>query len=82
MGDTWSGQPLAAADVVTGALHYRVHDVDSGELLAFGTARGSSALAAIVSHYRRVESAYPGRHLVLRQYTAPAGEGFAQHVGP
>lgn len=82
MADAWSGEPLAAAEVVTGDIHYRIHDVDGGELLGFGTAQGSSALATVVSHYRRIESAHPGRHLVLRQYTAPAGGQFDRHVGP
>ncbi|MET9509409.1 hypothetical protein ABZX62_13145 [Streptomyces flavidovirens] len=69
MTDTWNGEPLADAKSVNEDIHYRIHDVDTGALLVFGTGRGG-ALGAVVAHCRRVEDAHPGRRLVIRAYDA------------
>jgi len=81
MVDVWNGEPLAVAKVVKDDIHYRVHDVDTGELLGFGTARGGS-LASMTAHCRRIEDAHPGRHLVIRQYDQPAGPQHPRPAGP
>lgn len=80
MADTWDGDPLADANVLKVDVHYRIHDVDTGKLLGFGTAlRG--VLGAMTEHCRRVADANPGRFLVVRQYDRPAGPQFENEAG-
>ncbi|CAM2813887.1 hypothetical protein ACH4LN_32240 [Streptomyces albus] len=81
MAETWNGEPLADAKPTSQDIHYRIHDADTGQLLGFGTGRGGS-LGAVVAHCRRVEDAYPERHLVVRTYDGPAGPGFGRPTGP
>ncbi|MFF1561825.1 hypothetical protein [Streptomyces sp. NPDC058279] len=74
MSDLWQGQPLADASPVTGeadTIHYRIHAVDDGELLAFGTASGG-ALHAVMVHVHDVQLDHPHRRIVVRQYDGPA----------
>lgn len=83
--DEWNGEPLRAANEVrdNSPIHYRIHNVDGGALLAFGTARpGPSGWLDIAQHYARVQAANPSRFLVLRQYDGPAGDAFGRKVGP
>jgi hypothetical protein len=83
--DTWNGEPLDRVSEVHdhAAIHYRIHDVDGGRLLAFGTARpGPRGWLDIAAHYRQVQAAHPGLFLVLREYDAEAGGDFGREVGP
>lgn len=83
MPDTWNDRPLADANPVREQepIHYRVHDADGGRLLGFGTARSGDYLS-VTDHYRRIQSANPGRFLVLRRYDRPAGDEFSHTEGP
>ncbi|MFD7186288.1 hypothetical protein ACFV90_40795 [Streptomyces sp. NPDC059904] len=74
MSDTWKGQPLSDAQPVQGLadeIHYRIHAVDDGELLGFGTASGA-ALDGALRHYLSVQREHPGRRILIRQYDGSA----------
>jgi hypothetical protein len=74
VGDVWKGQALSDAQPVDGEadeIHYRIHAVDGGELLGFGSASGN-ALAAAVRHFVRVQGEHPGRRIVIREYDGRA----------
>ena len=81
MTDSWQGEPLTVASPLKEDIHYRVHDVNTGELLGFGTGRKGS-LGAVVDHCAQIQAAHPGRHLVIRQYDQAAGPKFDRPLGP
>lgn len=74
MSDTWQGKELTGSPIL-GFLnvHYRIHDVDTGELLGFGTSGGDGgALMSVVQHYSEVQEKNQGRRIVIRAYEEPA----------
>lgn len=81
MTDKWNGRSLAPANRMSKDIHYRVHAADGGRLLGFGTGR-SGGLGSVVAHCAEIQAAYPGVHLVMRQYDGPAGEDFDRPEGP
>jgi hypothetical protein len=81
MADEWDGRHLAPANRMSDDIHYRVHAVDGGRLLGFGTGR-SEGLGSVVAHCAEIQAAHPGVHLVIRQYDGPAGAGFDYPEGP
>lgn len=81
MADEWDGQRLAPANRMKDDIHYRVHAVDGGRLLGFGTGR-SGSLGSVVGHCAAIQAAYPGVHLVIRQYDGPAGDDLTWREGP
>lgn len=72
MPDTWQGKTMTEAKVTSTVINYRIHDVDSGELLGFGSPGGESALGAAVQHFQDVQAEHPGRRIVIRMYDEPA----------
>lgn len=81
MADEWDDQRLTPASPLRNDIHYRVHAVDGGKLLGFGTGRAGS-LGSVVGHCVEIQAAYPGVHLVIRQYDGPAGGDFTWREGP
>ncbi|MGW1171993.1 hypothetical protein [Streptomyces sp. NPDC002550] len=63
---------LTEAKVTHPTIHCRIHDVDTGELLGFGSPGGSGALGAAVQHFQEVQQENPGRRLSIRTYDEPA----------
>ncbi|MEW9521816.1 hypothetical protein [Streptomyces tubercidicus] len=74
MADTWQGKPLTEANVLPMLdIHYRIHDVATGELLGFGTAGGDgSALDMPARRYAEVQQENPGRRITIRAYSEAA----------
>ena len=72
MADTWQGKTLTDAEATHPDIHYRIHDVNTGELLGFGSPGGDGALNAAVRHFQDVQAENPGRRLIIRTYGEPA----------
>lgn len=72
MDDIWQGKAMTDAKVMAPTINYRIHDVDSGELLGFGSPGGEGALGAAVQHFQEVQAEHPGRRIVIRTYDEPA----------
>jgi ABC-type sugar transport system substrate-binding protein len=74
VADTWNGKRLTDAQpVADDQIHYRIHAVDDGALLGFGSP-GGGALQAAVRHFLDVQAEHPGRRIVIRQYDREARE--------
>lgn len=72
MPDTWQGKTMTDATVTSPVIHYRIHAVDSGELLGFGSPGGEGALGEAVRHFQDLQAKNPGRRIVIRTYDQPA----------
>jgi hypothetical protein len=72
MADTWQGKTMTEVKVTGPIINYRIHDVDSGELLGFGSPGGEGALGAAVQHFQDVQAEHPGRRIIIRTYDGPA----------
>jgi hypothetical protein len=53
-------------------INYRIHDVDTEELLGFGFPRRFRPPGTAVQHFQETQAENPGRHIIIRTYDEAA----------